>query len=1124
MRFRISCWLIAGCTLAALLLLSPHQAGAQLLQGALEGNITDASGAAVVGAEVTITNEQTNAVRTTTTGAAGNYSFPTVAPGGHTLHVTSSGFQSYTQTGVNISINSVTRVDVALEVGQVTETITVEATAATLQTDRAEVRAEIPEKTLKDLPIPLGRNYQMLFVTLPGFSPPQNAHSIPSNPSRAVQFSVNGTSRSNNNTRIDGASQTNIWLPHMVSYLPSLEAIETVNVVSNSFDAEQGLAGGAAINVGIKSGTNDLHGSLFEYHSNQRLKAYPFISDRTDRKAKFIDNQFGGTIGGPIKKDKLFFFVAYEGRRESEFAQKQVTVPTAAMRQGDLSIITRSTVKGAAVFDPMTGQPDGKGRTAFADNLIPLSRIDPGVQAIIDSGDWPDPNQTGGGQFGLSNNFLARDSTKFFRDTIDSKVNWNISEKLSTFARFSFLDFRTRNPVSFGPLGGMYLHRTDSNPGAGFGNTYSGTASATYVVTPSFIIDGYFGYTLQDANVEQDRLDENLGWSVLGIPGLQSDRRFEGGWPRITISGFTDLGINNNFMPYYRSDPQWQYVLNANLTKGTHNIRFGTDVYLQHLNHNQPEFSGSRGGAQGGFNHTSGATSLNGGPNGTDINAFGSFLLGLPNNAGKIHQFDEDGYNTRTSFYSFYVRDRWQVSPRLTLSYGLRWEIFPLPTRSDRGVERYDFQNNKLWACGVGSIPRDCEIDAGKYGLAPRIGLAFRATDNFVIRAGYGITNDPFNWARPLRTNYPVLFVQNLEPENTYTWGTTYRQGLPPVEEPALGDGILDVPLTAAVTSFDNENAVRGYIQSWNLTLERRWGSWITSAGYVATRSVNQLVNLDQNWSPINGGNAGRQLFQKFGRSVGTALHGSLGTAKYDSLQLRADRRFAGGYQLGFNYTWGHGRGYSDEDSGDGPQRVRIPWLHDLNYGRLNQDRRHNFNMSFIAELPFGRGKRWAQEGVLNYLLGGWQFNGLLTRMTGRPFTVTDSDGTLNAPGSSQFGDCIGTPVKLGETGVGSHYYDPAAFARVPSAERRFGTCGVNSLTGPALFTMDTGVFRRFQVNERVDLQFRAEVFNLTNTPHFSTPTNGVNSGSFMQANSIENTGREGIDERTIRFGLRIGF
>ena len=206
-------------------------------------------------------------------------------------------------------------------------------------------------------------------------------------------------------------------------------------------------------------------------------------------------------------------------------------------------------------------------------------------------------------------------------------------------------------------------------------------------------MDAYFGYTLVDTNIEQQRLDENLGFTFLGIPGLQSDRRIDGGWPRIRIDGFDRIGTRNNFQPYFRSDPQWQWVANANWTKGTHNIRLGTDLYLQHLDHNQPESPGAEGGASGGFRFRDGATQLRGGPRGNDMNSIGSFLLGVPQTGGKIWQFPEDGYTTRTAFHSFYLRDRWQITPKLTMSYGFRWEIFPFPGRADRGVERYDFDH-----------------------------------------------------------------------------------------------------------------------------------------------------------------------------------------------------------------------------------------------------------------------------------------------------------------------------------------------------------------------------------------------------------------------------------------------
>ena len=280
-------------------------ANAQLIQGAIDGTVTDTTGAVIPGADVSISDDATGTSRATSTGAAGNFSFPTIPTGTYVLTVQTDGFQTSTTTGVVVSANNITRVDAALEIGQITETVEVSATTATLQTDRAEVRQEVTEKTLRNVPVPLGRNYQMLFVTLPGFSPPQNAHSVPTNPSRAVRFSVNGTSRSNNNTRIDGASTTNIWVPHMTGYNPALESIETVNVVTNSFDAEQGLAGGAAINIQIKGGTNAVHGSAFEYHTDQHLKAYPWDDLRRSPKPKLVNNQFGGTVGGPIKKKQV---------------------------------------------------------------------------------------------------------------------------------------------------------------------------------------------------------------------------------------------------------------------------------------------------------------------------------------------------------------------------------------------------------------------------------------------------------------------------------------------------------------------------------------------------------------------------------------------------------------------------------------------------------------------------------------------------------------------------------------------------------------------------------------------------------------------------------------------------
>jgi len=1090
-------------------------ASAQILYGSIMGEVVDAAGAVVPAATVTLVQKETNRTRTAATDPAGQYTFPTIATGTYDVKVSAAGFRTATQGDVAVTVNSQIRVNIKLEVGAVTESVTVSAAGVRLQTDRADVRDEITGQTLLDAPIPLGGNYQALFDTLPGFSPPEDAHSIPSNPSRALQFSVNGISRSINNTRIDGASSTNLWLPHMTAFVPSREAIETVNIVTNSFDAEQGLAGGAAVNVQIRSGTNAIHGSAFANHNDQHLKTYPWVSDKTQPQPKFIYNQFGATIGGPIRRDKLFYFVSYEGTREAQAASKFVTVPTPAMKAGDL------TGSPTAIYDPYTGDPDGRNRLPFAGNILPNARIDPGVRKILDTGLWPNPNQRGTGTLGLTRNYLAVGPTQFFRDTVDSKVNWNISPKLTTFVRFSVLDFRMNNPHVFGDLGGTYLHPTNNNPGFGFGGTFSGTVSATYVITSRLLVDAYFGYTLMDTNVEQPRLGEKLGLDFLGIPGTNGPRPWEGGWPRLRIDGFGELGLPNDYMPYYRHDPQWQYVANANWNRSRHGIRFGLDFYIQHLNHNQPEVSGSGDNpAAGGFRFSQGTTQLRGGPSGNDYNSFASFLLGLARDAGKIYQYGDDGYTTRARLFSLYARDQWQLGRRLTFTYGTRWEYFPFPRRADRGLERYDFANNKILACGHGVVPLDCGIHVSPANLAPRAGLAWRVTDTFVVRAGYGITTDPFNWSRPLRTNYPILANQVIDAPNTNSWATTLRLGLRDIPEPPLGNGILDLPLTATVLTADPANTVRGYIQSWNFTLEKELpGGWIGSAGYVASRSVNQMALLDQNWSPIGAGTNGRQMIVKFGRTAATDMLGSVGTPKYDSLQARFLRRHRSG-QLRISYTWAHGSGYTGESSG-GDTRVDIPQYYYKNYGRLGQDIRHKVSLVSMSELPFGKRKRWANTGVAAAILGGWQINSVFNAYTGRPFTIGGSTTSLNTPSSGQFGDCLARPIKLGRL---DQWYDRTTFASVPTTEVRFGTCGINNIDAPGLINADAGVFRRFRVTESVTVQFRGEAFNVSNTPHFAAPGGGANSNNFMVITDVRNIGREGRSERLYRFGLRLGW
>lgn len=1116
-RTRAYC-VMACLALALMATLASEQLQAQILYGTLVGNVTDSTGAVIPGAQVTITNEGTGASRDGEANAAGGYQFPTVSTGTYRVEVRSDGFSTFTTTGVAVGVNNVTRVDVELQIGEVTEVVEVSAAVAQLQTDRAEVRSEVGTKELQNVPVPLGRNYQMLLQTLPGFSPPRNAHSVPANPTRAVRYSVNGTTEQTNNVRIDGASSYNPNLTHMTGINPALESIAVVNVVSSSFDAEQGLAGGAAINLQIKSGTNDVKGSAFWYHNNQRLQAYPYFSDRGDAKPKFISNQVGGTIGGPIKKNKAFYFVSYERTSENSNATRFIKVPDAAMRAGDFS------ASPLPIFDPMSSAVgDEASRTPFQDNMIPESRVNRASRILADDSDWSLPDRPGVGALGLNRNKLAGITYAFERHQIDSKANFNFSDKWTMFARLSFFYYDQVNPGAFGKYSGISVHPTNFRTDNGFGPTYSGTISTTYVATRNLIFDAYFGSTLVDSNAFAGNLDQRIGLDLLGIPGTNGDGvpgeagTFYGGMPRMRFDGgFGNLGYQAT-SPFIGHDYLHQIVFNGNWTKGTHDIRFGTDTFLTQINQEVANFPGGDAPA-GGFrfrNNTTGRP----GTRTNEYNAMASFMLGLSRDSAR-NFLNGKNLQTRSRQYSLYVRDRWQVRPDLTISYGTRWEYYPFPVRPTRGVERFDIDNNVMLVCGLGSVPRDCGLPQSKTQFAPRVGIAWRATDTFVVRAGYGLTYDPFNLGRDLRGNLPTQFSQRLPSPNNYSWSTTLDDGFPAIP-PIPTDDRIAMPLNANVATAD-DNYKRGYIQSWNFTLEKQFGDWIASAGYVATRSTRQSSRIEANWSDLGTGNGGRQLRLRYGRTANTLFWGSLGTPKYDSLQVKVTRRSRVGHTLNIAYTWGHGRGYTAEGSTAQP-RVRHPAYYRLNYGSLNQDIRHNLVISNTYELPFGKGKSFAQNGAAAAVLGGWQVNVLASLYTGRPTTPTAPTGSHNSRPSGQFADCLAPPRKIGSP---DEWWDISTLAdpEDQGGTPRFGTCGSNILRGPGLINADMGIFRRFQPTERLSVQFRAEAFNVTNTPHFATPTASISSSNFGVVTGMANTGREGNDQRVFRLGLRLAW
>jgi len=1109
-------FLLAACLVA--------RTQAQSLYGSIVGNVTDATDAPVPGTHVVAHNRATGQMRDVVTDDGGRYNIPDLATGEYDVTFSKQGFATSTRTGVPVTISTISRVDLAMQIGSVTESVSVSGQlAGVLQSDSAEIRAELTSKSLENAPIPPGRNYQEMFRFLPGVTPPSTAHSIPSNPARALTFNVNGASYASNTTRIDGATSTNVQLPWVSSYVPSLESIETVDVVTNSFDAEQGLAGGSAINVHTKSGTNRLHGSAFENFTDNRLKAKPFFLPVGQGKPKLVSNEFGGTIGGPIRKDKLFYFLSYQGSFDRQNLSRFVTVPTAAIKAGDMS------GSASPMYDPAFGSLQGAGRTPFPSNLIPASRISPIARQVADL--TPLPNLPG-----LQNNYYATGPFLFDRRIGDAKIDWNTSSKLSTFLRFGTLDWNDYDQQVFGDAAGGPPKLSGGNPGTGWGRTYSLTAAATYLFSPTLIADAYFGWTGPDSSSEQARINEKIGLDQLHVPGTNGPTPLEGGWPTFAVTNYTTVGTNENYMPYYRHDPQYQYAANVNWTKGSHNIRFGADLYRQDMNQRQEQFvAGTSYGGQGGFTFAGGPTTLLNGPTANQFNTYASFLLGLPTTLGRNQLSDEAGYTVRANLFSTYIRDQWAVNPKLTISYGTRWEYIPFMKRADRGLERYDPSTNTTLICGVASTPRDCGVHISKRMFAPRFGIAYRVSDSFVVRAGYGITNDPYIETQALRANYPVLIPLVINGVNSYQSAGSLAAGIPAIVAPDVSKGSVTVPGNVAVATV-NPNFTRGYLQSWNLTLQKQLKFGFSGqAAYVGTRQVHEFGFLDLNAGQVIGaGQAGQPLFQQFGRAASTTqVMSPLGTGQYNALQSTLQRRFQNGLQIGLAYTWSKTIGIADNSNSN-------PMVQSIRYFGLNRaltsfDRTHEFHITSVWELPFGKGKAWARSGIASALLGGWQTSNLLSMMSGTPFSVTGAATALNMTGSTQRADQIKPEVQiLGGIGTSSAYFDPLAYAAVTGP--RFGTAGFNSLRGPGVFNWDLSVSRQFGITERMRLQFRADAINFTNTPHFANPNTNVSNlilngdgsirslGGYSTITNTISLGREGIDERQVRFGLRLSF
>jgi outer membrane receptor protein involved in Fe transport len=1100
---------IVSAIASLVLLAAAGSAAAQIMYGGVVGVVKDSQGSLIPGATVTIVNKDTNLTRDTVTDAQGAYNFLNVLPGPYDLKVVLQGFSEARRTGLPVTVGQISRADVTLEVGALTESVTVKSEAQLLQTDKADVHTELSSAEITNLPLNQFRNYQALVVLVPGSLPPTLQNAETDTPQRSLNMTVNGQGGAANTTLTDGSRNVNVGMPYHNIYNPPAETIDTVTITTGSMDAEQGMAAGAAITVTTKSGTNVFKGSAFEFFNNQKLNANPYYFGRGAAPVKLPveRNTAGGTLGGPILRDRLFFFGSYEGyfSRREQFTF--YTVPDAALRSGDFSNALNTNGTLQRIFDPITGDlATGTGRVAFGNNVIPAGRIHPIAAKLVQM--YPMPNVEGTGAGGLTNNYRTQQRSTTDRHNFDAKVNWNRTRGHQLWGKFSALSALVDDLFTF-PIG-------ESNDDGGDTKVYLITGGQTWSFTPTLLLDTSFGLSLNDQFVSSpDFRLGNLGLE-LGIPGTNDQGRGDpryAGLPQFS-TGFTAIGGTPTWSPIYMEQKTLSF--NTNLTKiaGKHDFKAGYFLNQLAMDNWQPERANPRGSFT--FNGNATRTFGTGSQTANFYNQYAQFLLGLVSNAGKSYQYEL--FTAREWQHAMYFRDRWTVNEKLTLDLGVRWEYYPIMRRADRQIEMLDLRTLDVLIGGVAGNPKNMGLVAPKDDFMPRAGLVYRLNDQTVLRTGYGSTRD----ARGMSAqeafrgdlSYPLVLNSSFIPAAAganFGWYDSLDKGVPFLAGPDLSSGRVALPNAIAMQTAVPSTTSRGTTYSWNAAIERRLPLVSVDAAYVGNKMINGLQPINAN--PVlhlGGGAADRPYFVSHGRQLAVNLYQPYQRSSYHALQVGLARPFLNGLQLKGHYT------YSRSMSLGTSYQLPTPEAQDRNWALASTDRPHTFTMSFVYQLPWQTSG--AGHGFPRILFSDWQINGIVMAFSGAPFTVTADGTALNTPNNTQTADLVGTVTKIGGIGAGGVYFDPSAWAQPEGM--RFGTSRLNQFRGPGGWNLDLSVFRSIPIGPRQRIELRAEAANVTNTFKFANPTANITSGDFMRIFGLNNA----FTERQIRLGLRFTF
>lgn len=1084
---------------------------AQAVYGTIVGTVLDPAGAAVPGARVVIRNLDRDTATETIANESGNYAQRYLIVGRYQIRVEAPGFKAFVQDNVGVSVDSEQRVDIRLQVGEVTQTLEVTAEASLLKTERTDVATTFDQKAVAELP-QLSRRFTNFQLMTPGVSlwPVSLTAAQPENPQGSYRLLVNGQSFAGVSHLLDGTDNHDAVLGWIVIN-PTLESVTEAKVTTADFDAEFGTAAAAVVSAQTKSGTNRIHGSVFEFLRNDHLQARnPFtqslpIYGSNGRGIPVTQwNQFGASLGGPVIKNKLFYFGDYQGTRRNTGGSVLLRIPSLAERTGDLSGL------GLNLYDPSSGATPA-ARTPFANGAIPSSRIAPQTASLLKL--FPAPNVAAVRD---QPNYAGSGAVNFNDDAFNTRVDYYVTQKLHTFGRYSFVNFKIFSPGIYGLAGGPGYDPsggTSAFAGTSSSRNHSIAAGFDYAYKPTLFTDFRFGFFQYKVDVVPNGLETSPATDA-GIPGLNLDKQYTGGMPAFFINDYGNnlfkfgyaLGVNGCNCPLNEDEKQFQFVNNWTKVQGNHTIKFGADIRQAH---NLRVPSDQHRAGQLSFN-AAGTQGPSGGGSG-----LATFMLGNVQLFQRYVSSVTDARETQNRWF-FFGQDTWRVNQKLTINYGLRWEMYRPQTVNGAGKGGYvDLGTGEVLVAGSPGVGTNLNVSGQLTDFAPRLGIAYQLDSKTVIRSGYGRGYDlgifGSIFGHNVTQNLPVLGIQTLAPANNFDTVFTLAQGPAPLDPASVLNsqpkGPNGRPMQPnGVTPFViSKNMRLPTVDAWNLSVQRQLTPSVSvEAAYVGNKGTHVFAGTGGDYDPNQASLAGfgtlstnqrKRYFQQFGWSQNLRYYGSDASNNYNALQVKVEKRFSAGLQVMGHYTWSRNIDYSG---------TYFPIDATYSRGPADNNRPHAVVIASLWEVPFGKGRRFGggMSKPIDMLLGGWQLNGVWNWASGLPFTPSyqacnsDRDSGWCRPDfNGSAGWQASDPGQFGwfntaQTLLAANGQSSGPWTRPQRGVQ--GNVGRNALSGPHFTQLDMSFFKTFSVSEQVKVQFRAEAFNFANHTNLGQPNGCV--------------------------------